>query len=155
MNSKIAISIIVILLIILGVFLFMKNKKVNNSTVSPIDQPSQTTSNDSTSQLKIVDTKVGDGTEAKAGDTLSVKYTGKLTDGTIFDSTDKHGGQPFSFTLGAGQVIEGWDQGLVGMKVGGERELTIPSDLAYGDQATGSIPANSTLIFTVQLVSIN
>ena len=77
-----------------------------------------------------------------------------LADGTIFDASEKHGG-PFSFNLGAGQVIKGWDMGVVGMKVGGKRQLIIPADLAYGNQAVGGvIPANATLIFNVELVEV-
>jgi FKBP-type peptidyl-prolyl cis-trans isomerase len=105
--------------------------------------------------LDIKTTQQGTGAAVKAGDTVDVKYTGKLTDGTVFDSTDKHGGQPFSFTVGGGQVIKGWDQGLLGMKVGEKRTLTIPGDLAYGPQGIpGVIPPNATLIFDIELVSI-
>lgn len=107
--------------------------------------------------LDIKTTQPGTGDQVtKAGDTISVTYTGKLTDGSVFDSTDSHGGTPFTFTLGQGSVIKGWDQGLLGMKVGEERTLTIPSDLGYGAQGAGggAIPPNATLIFDVQLVSI-
>jgi FKBP-type peptidyl-prolyl cis-trans isomerase len=105
--------------------------------------------------LKITDEVVGTGAEAVAGKTLSVSYTGSLADGTVFDSTSKDGGQPFSFQLGAGQVIKGWDQGLVGMKVGGTRKLVIPPALAYGSAGSGStIPPNSTLTFVVQLLGV-
>lgn len=88
-----------------------------------------------------------------AGKTVSVNYTGTLTDGTKFDSSyDRN--QPFDFQLGAGQVIKGWDQGVAGMKVGGKRKLVIPPGLGYGAQANGKIPANSTLIFEVELLSV-
>lgn len=103
-------------------------------------------------QLSVIDTVVGTGTEAKAGDTITVNYTGVLPDGTMFDSSQGRG--PFTFTLGVGQVIRGWDQGVQGMKVGGTRLLAIPSDLAYGERAIGKIPANSSLIFQVELVSV-
>jgi FKBP-type peptidyl-prolyl cis-trans isomerase len=97
---------------------------------------------------------VGTGAAAKAGDTVTVNYVGALPDGTVFDASAKHG-QPFSFTLGAGQVIAGWDQGLVGMKVGGKRKLIIPPDMAYGAQGAGGvIPPNATLLFEVELVKI-
>ena len=107
-------------------------------------------------QLEIMTTKEGTGDrKAQDGDTVSVKYTGKLTNGTIFDATDKHGGQPFSFKVGAGGVIKGWDKGIVGMKIGEQRTLTIPADMAYGDRGIpGVIPAGATLIFDVELVSI-
>jgi FKBP-type peptidyl-prolyl cis-trans isomerase FkpA len=105
-------------------------------------------------QLQIEDLAVGTGPEAKAGDTVSVNYTGWLTDNTKFDSSlDRN--QPFEFVLGQGSVIEGWDKGVVGMKVGGKRKLTIPPEMAYGEQgAGGTIPPNATLIFEVELLSI-
>jgi FKBP-type peptidyl-prolyl cis-trans isomerase len=105
------------------------------------------------SGLKIDDLKVGDGAEAKKGDTVSVHYTGTLKDGTKFDSSLDRG-QPFSFTLGAGMVIKGWDEGVAGMKVGGKRKLIIPAELAYGNQAKGKIPANSELTFEVELLKV-
>jgi FKBP-type peptidyl-prolyl cis-trans isomerase len=105
--------------------------------------------------LKIVDKAVGTGAAAKSGDLVTVDYTGWLTDGTKFDSSIDSG-TPFQFTLGNGEVIAGWDQGLVGMKVGGVRTLTIPPDLAYGTQgAGGTIPSNATLVFEVKLLKIN
>jgi|SRR5579885_1185479 len=107
------------------------------------------------SGLVIKDLKKGHGVGAKDGDSISVKYVGKLKDGTVFDSTQKEGGKPFTITLGAHQVIPGWDKGLVGMKVGGKRRLTIPPDMAYGARGIpGVIPPNSTLIFDVDMVSI-
>ena len=81
---------------------------------------------------------MGTGAEATSGKTVSVSYTGTLADGTVFDATSKDGGQPFSFTLGGGQVIKGWDEGVVGMKVGGTRKLVIPPALAYGSAGAGS-----------------
>lgn len=105
-------------------------------------------------ELKIDDTQVGSGDEAKAGQTVSVHYTGRLTDGTKFDSSlDRN--QPFQFKLGAGQVIKGWDQGVAGMKVGGKRTLTIPAHLGYGSRGAGAvIPPNATLVFDVELLSV-
>lgn len=99
------------------------------------------------------DVVVGSGAEAIAGLVVTAHYVGTLDDGTVFDSSVARGA-PFSFTLGTGQVIRGWDLGIVGMKVGGVRELTIPSNLAYGNRAIGAIPANSTLHFTVQLLGV-
>ena len=105
-------------------------------------------------ELMIKDMTVGTGAEAKAGDTVTVQYVGMLTNGTVFDASATHGTAGFTFPLGAGQVIKGWDQGVAGMKVGGKRELVIPASLGYGAQAVGSIPANSTLVFEVELLSI-
>ncbi|MGH7434684.1 MAG: FKBP-type peptidyl-prolyl cis-trans isomerase [Polyangiaceae bacterium] len=106
-------------------------------------------------KLETEDVKPGTGREAQTGDTVHVQYTGTLMNGTKFDSSYDHGGDPFKFTLGKGEVIKGWDQGVVGMKVGGKRRLRIPPDLGYG--AKGSppkIPENAGLIFDVELVSI-
>jgi FKBP-type peptidyl-prolyl cis-trans isomerase len=104
--------------------------------------------------LKIKDVKVGKGAAAVAGDTVTVNYTGKFTNGTVFDSSLKPGRTPFSVRLGAGQVIKGWDLGIVGMKVGGKRVLTIAPELAYGSTPPPGIPPNSTLIFTVDMLKI-
>lgn len=104
--------------------------------------------------LVIVDTKVGTGPAVKKGDTITVHYVGTLKDGSEFDSSRKHG-QPFTVEIGAGHVIKGWDQGILGMKAGGRRKLTIPSDLAYGDRGMGTaIPPKSTLEFDIELLSI-
>lgn len=100
------------------------------------------------------DVVVGTGAEAVPGKTVSVHYVGMLPDGTVFDASRPRG-QAFSFTLGSGQVIKGWDQGVAGMKVGGKRQLIIPPDLAYGSQGAGSsIPPNATLIFEVELLEV-
>ena len=105
------------------------------------------------SGLKYKDDKVGQGAAAKAGDTVAVHYTGWLEDGTEFDSSA--GGAPYQVTVGAGAVIPGWDEGLVGMKVGGKRTLIIPPDLAYGPSGAGGvIPPNATLKFDVEVVSV-
>ncbi len=105
-------------------------------------------------ELTITDVVIGTGAEAVPGSTVSVNYVGALPDGTVFDASANHGGA-FTFPLGAGQVIKGWDQGVAGMKVGGKRHLVIPPGLAYGEQAVGGvIPANATLVFEVELVSV-
>jgi FKBP-type peptidyl-prolyl cis-trans isomerase FkpA len=104
--------------------------------------------------LKYTDDQVGTGTEATPGKTAVVHYTGWLMDGTKFDSSvDRN--QPFSFPLGAGQVIKGWDEGVAGMKVGGKRTLIIPPALGYGSRGAGNvIPPNATLKFEVQLLDV-
>jgi FKBP-type peptidyl-prolyl cis-trans isomerase FkpA len=103
--------------------------------------------------LQYEDLKVGDGAVATSGHTVSVHYTGWLTNGKKFDSSLDRG-EPFSFQLGAGQVIKGWDEGVAGMKVGGKRKLIIPPQLAYGDRGVGNglIPPHSTLVFEVELL---
>ena len=104
--------------------------------------------------LEYSDIKVGTGAEAKAGQTVSVHYTGWLTSGKKFDSSVDRG-QPFQFRLGAGQVIKGWDEGVAGMKVGGKRQLRIPPELGYGARGAGGvIPPNATLIFDVELLGV-
>ncbi|MCS6976467.1 MAG: FKBP-type peptidyl-prolyl cis-trans isomerase [Gemmatales bacterium] len=106
------------------------------------------------SGLKYVDLKEGTGPEAKKGDTVEVHYTGWLKDGKKFDSSLDRG-KPFSFPLGAGRVIKGWDEGVAGMKVGGKRKLIIPPDLAYGSRGAGGvIPPNAELTFEVELLKI-
>ena len=107
-----------------------------------------------TSGLEYWDIKVGTGAVAQTGQHVKVDYTGWLTNGKKFDSSVGTG-KPFEFKLGASQVIKGWDEGVVGMKVGGKRQLRIPPGLAYGEKGyPGVIPANSTLIFDVQLVDV-
>jgi FKBP-type peptidyl-prolyl cis-trans isomerase len=105
------------------------------------------------SELIIEELELGTGAESKKGDTLRVHYTGTLEDGTKFDSSVDRG-EPFEFVIGQGYVIEGWEKGMLGMKEGGKRKLTIPSDMAYGDRGVGSIPGGATLLFEVELLEI-
>lgn len=122
-----------------------REKKTTNTSKKTMD----------VTQLMIEDEKEGTGAEANTGDTVTVHYIGTLIDGTVFDASRNHGDKGFTFTLGAGQVIKGWDLGVVKMRVGGKRKLTIPADLAYGNRAVGGIiPANSVLIFEVELIGV-
>ena len=105
-------------------------------------------------ELKIEDEVVGTGDTAVSGNKVTVDYVGMLTNGKVFDASKSHGSTGFTFTLGKGEVIKGWDQGVAGMKVGGKRKLTIPASLAYGANGIGGvIPPNATLIFEVELLS--
>ena len=105
--------------------------------------------------LIIENMEIGDGTKAQDYNKVVVNYTGKLEDGSIFDSSLNPGRGPFTFTLGVGSVIKGWDIGVKGMKVGGRRRLTVPPELGYGDKGAGSvIPPGATLIFDVDLLEV-
>ena len=138
----------------------------SSTTTTPTDQsatqPQQTTPTETqtptqtadVTELKIEDLVVGKGVAAKTGDVVTVHYTGWLTDGTKFDSSVDRG-QPFQFQLG-GNVIDGWNQGVVGMKVGGKRKLTIPPSMGYGEPGyPPAIPPNATLVFEIEMLKIN
>ncbi|HVZ76132.1 MAG TPA: FKBP-type peptidyl-prolyl cis-trans isomerase [Candidatus Paceibacterota bacterium] len=139
---------VVIALAVVGIFFFIFNNPFGSMSLS--SDMSSTTPDESATQLVVQDETVGTGAIAQVGDTITVDYTGKLEDGTVFDTSV--GKTPYTFVLGAGNVIPGWDQGLQGMKVGGKRLLIIPPSLGYGSQDYGPIPGNSTLIFEVSLL---
>lgn len=144
--------LIIIVLGGVGIMMFGSSDTANTST-STLPKNTTAMTDIKATELKIEVLKEGSGPEAKKGDNILVDYTGTLTDGKIFDSSV--GRAPFSLSLGAGQVIQGWDQGLVGMKVGEKRRLTIPSGLAYGKNGfPGAIPPDATLIFEVELKAI-
>lgn len=117
-----------------------------------MDTSASAVSGQTQGDLVAQDEVVGTGADAQAGDTITVNYTGKFQNGTVFDTSV--GKQPFTFTLGAGQVIQGWDLGVAGMKVGGKRLLIVGPSLGYGSQDYGPIPGNSTLVFEVELLKI-
>jgi FKBP-type peptidyl-prolyl cis-trans isomerase len=117
------------------------------------DGGSTTSPSAGSGSLVVEDLVVGTGATAASGDTVSVHYLGTFTDGRKFDSSYDRG-TPYTFRLGTGAVIPGFDQGVTGMKVGGKRRLTIPPSLAYGSAGSGSIPPNTTIVFEVELVSI-
>lgn len=151
-----ALAVVVTFFIFPGLSPFEQTTENAPADVTIDTQPSTTTMPiENSTQLQVQDEVVGTGAEAAAGDTVTVQYVGSLTDGTVFDASANHGTSGFTFNLGAGQVIKGWDMGVAGMKEGGKRKLVIPADLAYGSQAVGNvIPANSTLVFEVELVKV-
>ena len=134
-----------------GLFACSSAQTVKSTTPSPSQAPVKKAD----AEFKIIDQKVGTGAEALAGKTVSVHYTGTLqSNGEKFDSSLDHG-KPFDFHLGAGEVIKGWDEGVVGMKVGGKRQLICPPSYAYGEAGYPPvIPANSTLVFDVELLEV-
>ncbi len=142
--------IVVLILAIAAAFNGTGEKGQGNATSTIISMTSETKDG-----LKIVDETIGTGAEAVAGKNVTVHYVGTLANGKKFDSS-RDRGTPFTFALGAGQVIRGWDEGVAGMKVGGTRKLTIPPELAYGSQSVGNglIPPNSTLVFEVELLGV-
>jgi FKBP-type peptidyl-prolyl cis-trans isomerase len=146
----VGIAALAVIVLIVGAVVVLQGSTSNSSGGS---SPSPTVQGDAAGELKSTDEVVGTGAEAVTGKTVAVHYTGTLDDGTKFDSS-RDRNEPFEFTLGAGEVIKGWDQGVVGMKVGGKRKLVIPPHLGYGNQANGKIPANSTLNFDIELLEV-
>ncbi len=140
------VSIVVVGFILFGgqfLNLFTGNNNSNQAGVTPATHAG----------VRVENTMVGQGVTAEKGDTVTVHYVGRLLDGQVFDSSiDRK--VPFTFTLGVGKVIRGWDDGLLGMKVGGKRLLTIGPDYGYGAQVVGTIPPNSTLVFEVELLNV-
>lgn len=153
MGRNVLIVGVIGILIILGIGLYNSNKTTQSGiNFTPVyGSPTPAIEMD---KLQAEDIKIGTGSAVKTGDKVEVNYTGTLTNGNKFDSSYDHR-QTFTFTVGAGEVIQGWDEGLIGMKQGGVRKLTIPPSLGYGNQSIGSIPPNSTLIFEIELISIN
>jgi FKBP-type peptidyl-prolyl cis-trans isomerase len=147
-------KILLILILLVVVFIFFLLIKPRELTANNYSENTSQISLKKMDTVKIEVLKEGTGEVSKVGDTLTVDYTGTLEDGTRFDSSI--GREPFSFTLGENRVIQGWEQGMLGMKVGEKRKLTIPASLGYGSSgAAGVIPPNATLIFEVDLLKIN
>jgi FKBP-type peptidyl-prolyl cis-trans isomerase len=164
MNNQLLPALVIILIFgTAGYYLFknapVSSNETNDNFQSEESEPntdlfsSLPTESQQAIQVTKEDLKVGEGDEAQEGKTVSVHYVGTLTDGTKFDSS-RDRNEPFKFSIGAGEVIPGWDQGVMGMKIGGVRKLTIPPELGYGDQDLGVIPPNSTLIFEVELLEV-
>jgi len=131
----------------------MASEKKTSSSNSPLGSAEIGVSQVTSSGLKITELALGDGQEATPGTKVSVNYKGELDNGKEFDSS--YGRGPFEFSLGAGMVIKGWDEGVAGMKVGGKRKLVIPPELGYGSRGIGPIPPNSVLTFEVELLSVS
>ena len=146
MKHRLLVNALIVFTLILGFSLTACGGDSNNDN---IDKNAITTA----SGLKYYDLTVGTGDSPTSGQTVVVNYTGWLQDGTQFDSS-VNSGQPFSFQLGTGAVIPGWDEGLATMKPGGKRQLVIPPDLAYGATGYGDIPPNATLVFEVELLAV-
>jgi FKBP-type peptidyl-prolyl cis-trans isomerase len=158
-GTKFIFFVVPVFAISIAVILFLFSNKDNFSIDQESDVSEDIYSVDSQEnidfdELKIEIVEEGSGKEAEEGDEVSVHYTGTLKDGTKFDSSYDRG-EPYTFVLGIGQVIDGWDQGIVGMKIGEKRRLEIPSDLGYGEAGSGVIPPNAGLIFETELVAIN
>ena len=140
----------ILVLFVFAYFIFgLNGTSGTTAAISPTPQLQASNAD----KLQVIDEKIGSGSAVKKGDTVEINYVGTLANGTKFDASADHGG-PFTTQIGVGQVIKGWDEGIIGMKIGGKRKLVIPPSLGYGGQAVGSIPANSTLIFQVELVGI-
>lgn len=151
MTRKKIILILFLVLIFLGLIIFLYLIKKESSVKIKIERTPEQLAHP---ELKIEDLVLGSGKKAEKGKKLTVHYIGKLEDGTVFDSTyDKE--RTFSFVLGEGRVIQGWEIGIEGMKEGGKRRLTIPASLGYGESGVrGMIPPHSTIIFEIELISV-
>jgi FKBP-type peptidyl-prolyl cis-trans isomerase len=154
--SRYWILIVIVAVLAAGVGVFMRSRSTSSSSGSAGGGPTAVSGAGTTTAtgLQYWDITMGTGTEAAAGKEVKVHYTGWLTDGQKFDSSVDRG-EPFTFHLGAGEVIPGWDQGVAGMKVGGKRQLKIPPTLGYGERGAGGvIPPNATLVVDVQLLGV-
>lgn len=162
--TALALAVVVFFFVFGGMSLFSQPQQPQTAAVEQA-QPLQATSTTTTAmptntapvtQLQVTDEVVGTGATAAAGDNVTVNYVGSFTNGTVFDASANHPEtvNGFTFPLGAGKVIKGWDEGVVGMRVGGKRHLVIPASLGYGPNDYGPIPGNSTLIFEVELLKV-
>ncbi|MFH1968068.1 MAG: FKBP-type peptidyl-prolyl cis-trans isomerase [bacterium] len=157
MNKNFLIIILVLIVVVVGGYFFWQSNYKNSVSALPesTNQNQQTPTNYEIQGMKIEVLQQGSGDPVKSGDKVTVNYVGTLEDGTKFDSSIDRG-QPFTFTPGENSVIQGWELGVAGMKIGEKRKLTIPPELAYGEWGAGGvIPPNATLIFEIDLLGIN
>ena len=165
MNTRNMVIWVIVILVVLiggyGTYKFMSGSSAGDAMTAKPGAAATATTATSSDQVQAQEVKVGTGAEAKPGMQVSVLYVGKLTDGTVFDSSAAHNNQPLTFVLGSQDMIPGFQIGVNGMKVGGQRVMAVPAKLAYGDKPvtnpqTGAvlIPANSTIVFEVQLVDV-
>ena len=154
-TKEFTIGVIIVAVLIVGGAVYIRdNGEISNQVTGDFNIVDQATQGLTNEGLQIETTTEGTGVAAIVGDTVLVHYTGKLDDGTVFDSSVENGRSPIEFTLGQNKVIKGWEQGIVGMKVGEKRHLVIPPALAYGAAGLGSVPPNATLNFDVELVEV-
>lgn len=147
--------LVIVAVVIVGGFIFFSSQQPEEQELVVVEKSQENMEQENTpAGLQIEDVKVGEGAEAVSGDQVTVHYVGTFENGSTFDSS-RAKDAPFTFLLGAGRVIQGWDEGVVGMKIGGIRKLVIPPELAYGERgAPGAIPPNSTLYFEIELLQI-
>ena len=167
MNKGVIAGIVIALIAAIGLLFISQTSSNTAPTPTPVSTATENTSvlcatqppalagikDEDVKELKTEDKMIGSGAEATTGKHVVMNYIGRLTNGTKFDASCDRG-QTFDFDLGAGRVIQGWDQGIVGMKVGGIRRLIIPSNLGYGPSGSGPIPPNAALVFDVELVAV-
>lgn len=151
MNKYVIFGILAVVIFLLAIYtLLVPQNNIENDTIELSEEANMANQG----ELIIEDIEEGSGeVVVESGDDIVIHYKGTLADGTVFDSSYDRG-EPFQTQIGVGQVIKGWDEGVLGMKPGGKRKLVIPPDMAYGEQGQGSIPPNSTLIFEVELIEI-
>lgn len=151
----IALALVVALgFVFYGPAVFTSSSPIVNPISMADDQTAAAGGAELPTELTVQDQVVGTGAEAATGDTITVNYVGAFSDGTVFDASANHAPGTFTFRLGVDSVIQGWQQGLIGMKEGGTRILVIPPDLAYGPGGSGPIPPNATLLFKVDLIKV-
>jgi FKBP-type peptidyl-prolyl cis-trans isomerase len=152
----VALALIVVLIFFMAPGLSPFGSLEAGPAIDTTTQEPTTTMIENVTELQITDTVVGTGEVAAQGDTVTVHYVGTFTDGRQFDASANHSPSGFSFPLGTNQIIQGWNQGVAGMRVGGKRRLVIPPALAYGEQGTpgGAIPPNATLVFDIELIGV-